>query len=186
MFGKVGTRRPEEFPEAPRGFWMFLGASSEGSREPLEAVLRLLGSLKTFSSGPKSAQNGSPDPSRGPSVAVFHPGSILGGPGAQKRSPGRQKSRKNSGDIFSNRPLRPPERGAASGDLWRPLGFTRGPAKVLAPPKPPQAQQGSETVLLRLWQISCMGGGWPGESPKEIRTSCKSKPARALVWLCAV
>ena len=37
--------------------------------------------------GPKSAQNWSPDPSRGPSDAVFHPGFVFEGPGAQKRPP---------------------------------------------------------------------------------------------------
>ena len=36
----------------------------------------------------KSAQNRSPDPSRGPSGAIFHPGSVFDCPGAGERPPG--------------------------------------------------------------------------------------------------
>ena len=52
------------------------------------------------SPGPKSAQNGSPDPSRGPSDAVFHPGFVFEGPGAQKRPPEAENGEKPKSYIF--------------------------------------------------------------------------------------
>ena len=52
-----------------------------------EKVMQL---LQVASNLPKSAQNLSPDPSRGPSDAVFHPGSVSEGPGARKRPPGAE------------------------------------------------------------------------------------------------
>ena len=47
----------------------------------------------------KAAQNRSPDPSRGPSGPIFHPGSIFGGPGARKRP--RDAEGKQSRDILN-------------------------------------------------------------------------------------
>ena len=48
--------------------------------------------LQVVAKRPKSTQNPSPNPSRGPSDAVFHPGSIPGGPRARKRPPDAKTS----------------------------------------------------------------------------------------------
>ena len=56
-----------------------------------EKVMQL---VQVASNRPKSAQNPSPDLSRGPSDAVFHPGSVSDGPGARKRPPVAENNEK--------------------------------------------------------------------------------------------
>ena len=51
---------------------------------------------------PKSAQNGSPDPSRGPSDAGFHPGFVFEGPGARKPPPEAENDEKPKSMICSS------------------------------------------------------------------------------------
>ena len=113
-----------------KGFWGFrrLSGASGGSWRPFGVPGGSQRSLEMFDvspPGPKPAQNGSPDPSRGPSDAVFHPGFVFEGLGPEN-GPQRPKTTKNRNRSFFFLPVRPPSaRRAPSG---------RGPAAQAAPP----------------------------------------------------
>ena len=95
--------------------------------------------LQVASNRPKSGQNPSPDPSPGPSDAVFHPGSVFRGPGARNRPPHAEndenRGRTKSERVFVNS-FRVPYHGAPPRPgRWQhaPPGARRGqPRKATA------------------------------------------------------
>ena len=73
--------------------WNIRTQGSVGNRivRCLEKVMPL---VQVVSNRPKSVQNPSLDPFRGPSDAIFHPGPISGGPGARQRPPEAENAEK--------------------------------------------------------------------------------------------
>ena len=100
----------------------------------------------------KQKKTGSPDPSQGPSDAVFHPGSIPGGPGAQKRplEAENDENRNRRFFVFARRP------GAAARAAPPPRGRPTSRVARASPPRRSSASSRRRRAARRAsfsWQV---------------------------------
>ena len=117
--------------------------------------------------GPKSAQDRSLDPSRGPSDAVFHPRPVFEGPGPRKRPPGGRERRKAEDDgqkeSANKNPLLLQGSGGPRAEVPRRPWLSFGPPRASGSGPPGGARESSEAPPPGIPQrpLAGRGGGGP-------------------------